>query len=63
MNGFELYEQIKKIDNKAKICYITAYEINYEAARQVFPGLEIECFIQKPIELQDLVRRINAELK
>jgi hypothetical protein len=30
---------------------------------QVFPRLEIECFIQKPIELQDLVRRINAELK
>src|SRR5919204_6868931 len=31
MNGFELYEQIKKIDNnnnnKAKVCYITAYEI------------------------------------
>ena len=35
-----------------------------EKARQVFPGLEIECFIQKPIRIEDLVRRrINAELK
>src|SRR5919197_3467341 len=37
MNGFELYEQIKIIDNnnnKAKVCYITAYEINYEKIRE-----------------------------
>src|ERR671930_2030807 len=41
MNGFELYEQIKKIDNnnnKAKVCYITAYEINYEKIREEFPS-------------------------
>jgi hypothetical protein len=36
--------------------------VDYEGARQVFLGLEIECFIKKPIEIQDLVRRINAEL-
>jgi len=66
MNGFELYEQIKKIDNdnkKAKVCYITAYEINYEKIREEFPNLKVDCFIKKPIEIQDLVRRINAELE
>src|SRR5919198_3076498 len=66
MNGFELYEQIKKIDNnnnKAKVCYITAYEINYEKIREEFPSLKVSCFIKKPIEIQDLVRRINAELE
>jgi response regulator RpfG family c-di-GMP phosphodiesterase len=63
MNGFQLYEQIKKIDNKAKVCYITAYEINYEKIREEFPSLKVDCFIKKPIEIQDLVRRINAELK
>ena len=65
MNGFELYEQIKKIDNnnKAKVCYITAYEINYEKIREEFPSLKVDCFIKKPIEIQDLVRRINAELE
>src|ERR671930_49388 len=30
LNGFQLYEETRKIDNKAKVCYITAYEINYE---------------------------------
>src|ERR671937_2368748 len=67
LNGFELYEQIKKIDddnnNKAKVCYITAYEINYEKIREEFPSLEVSCFIKKPIEIQDLVRRINTELE
>ena len=66
LNGFQLYEQIKKIDNnnnKAKVCYITAYEINYEKIREEFPDLKVDCFIQKPIKIQDLVRRINAELE
>src|ERR687887_2317325 len=65
MNGFELYQEIKKIDNnnKAKVCYITAYEINYEKIREEFPSLQVDCFIKKPIEIQDLVRRINAELE
>ena len=67
MNGFELYEQIKKIDdnnnNKAKVCYITAYDINYEKIREEFPSLKVDCFIKKPIEIQDLVRRINAQLE
>src|ERR671931_2307890 len=47
LNGFELYEQNKKIDNnKAKVCYITAYEINYEKIREEFPSLEVSCFIK-----------------
>ena len=62
MNGYELCDKIKEIDSNVKVCFISATYVNYEAARQVFPGLEIECFIQKPIELQDLVRRINADL-
>jgi two-component system, OmpR family, response regulator ChvI len=65
LNGFELYEQIRKIDdnnNKAKVCYITAYEINYEKIREEFPSLQVDCFIKKPVKIKDLVRRINAEL-
>jgi hypothetical protein len=41
---------------------MSATYVNYEAARQVFPGLEIECFIEKPIEINDLVRRVKVEL-
>ena len=62
MNGFELYREIKKIDNKVKVCFMSATFVDYEAARQAFPGLEIECFIEKPIEINDLVRRVKVEL-
>ena len=43
LSGFELYEEIKKKNNnnnnnnkKLKVCYITAYEIDYEMLREKF---------------------------
>jgi DNA-binding response OmpR family regulator len=27
MNGFELYNQIRKIDDRIKVCFITAFDI------------------------------------
>jgi DNA-binding response OmpR family regulator len=39
MDGFSLYENIRKIDNKVKVCFITAFEINYQALRAVFPAV------------------------
>jgi two-component system, OmpR family, response regulator ChvI len=63
MDGFQLYDKMKDIDNKVKVCFITAYEVNYEALRKVFPTLGLECFVQKPIEVSQLVRKINAELE
>jgi two-component system catabolic regulation response regulator CreB/two-component system response regulator ChvI len=62
MNGYELYDKIKKIDSKVKVCFMSATYVNYEAAREIFPSLDIECFIHKPVEINDLIRRINAEL-
>jgi response regulator RpfG family c-di-GMP phosphodiesterase len=46
-----------------RYAFLTATYLNYEDARKTFPSLEIECFIQKPIEINDLVRRVNAELE
>ena len=62
MYGHELYDKMKNIDGKLKVCFMTASYQNYEALRAAFPTIEIECYIQKPIEIKDLVRRINAEL-
>jgi DNA-binding response OmpR family regulator len=62
MDGFELYDKMKEIDNKVKVCFVTAYEVNYQALREVFPSPDLECFIQKPIEINELVVRIRAEL-
>jgi DNA-binding response OmpR family regulator len=67
MDGFSLYEEIRKIDNKVKVCFITAFEMNYQALRAVFPAApttdDIGCFIRKPVDMDDLVKRINAEIQ
>ena len=61
MGGYDLYDNIKKIDSKVKSCFITAYEINYQALREQFPTLEME-YYAKPIEINELIRKINEEL-
>jgi two-component system, OmpR family, response regulator ChvI len=62
MTGFVLYDKLKKIGNKVRVCFITAAYVNYEAVREVFPFLELECFLQKTVELADLIGRVKAEL-
>jgi DNA-binding response OmpR family regulator len=63
MNGFELYRQIKKIDDKVKVCFLTAGEMDYEQFRkELFPALDNNCYIQKPIENEMLIKRLNRIL-
>lgn len=62
MNGFELYEKIKKIDNNAKVCFISAYRIYFEALRDMYPDYEVDCFVNKPFENDDLLRKVASTL-
>ena len=66
MDGFELYREIKEIDNRVKVCFITAFEVNYQALRVLFPTVtttdDIGCFIRKPIEGKTLVKHVEAGL-
>jgi DNA-binding response OmpR family regulator len=59
MNGFELYRQIKKIDDKAKVCFLTAGEMYYGVYTDIFNSLDAEYFIRKPIDNEELVKRVN----
>jgi CheY-like chemotaxis protein len=63
MNGFEFSRQILEIDVNVRVCYITAAEINLQALREQFPTLSIGCFVKKPIGVEDLVRRVKAEVE
>ncbi|HYY65856.1 MAG TPA: response regulator, partial [Nitrososphaeraceae archaeon] len=63
MNGFELYKEIRKLDDKVKVCFLSALtELkDYEAFRkEVFPKWGERYFIQKPIENDDMLKRINT---
>jgi two-component SAPR family response regulator len=37
MNGFELYDQIEKLDNKVNVCFISEYNVRYTALEEQFP--------------------------
>ena len=62
MNGLELCKRILEIDVNVRICFITAGDTNIEALREVYPTLSIGCFIKKPVTIEYLVKRLNAEL-
>ena len=60
INGFELYRELKKRDNDARICFLTAFEIYYEEFRKLFPTIDVKAFIRKPVSIPTLVSQINA---
>jgi two-component system, OmpR family, response regulator ChvI len=62
MNGYELYKEIRKIDNKVKVCFLSASEIYDKNLRKVSPPSDVKCFISKPIQINDLIRMVKAEL-
>ena len=62
MNGFELYRQIKNIDNKVKVCFLTASEMYYGVYTDIVNSLDAEYFIRKPIDSVELVKRVNRIL-
>ena len=66
MSGFEFHQELRKkalYGTQIKTCFITAYEGYFETLRKEFPHLYEGCFIRKPIQIEDLVNKINNELK
>ena len=62
MNGYELYNEIRKIDDKVKICFITAFDIQKD---EHFDSIikstnkDKPVVIRKPINIEELVKRIK----
>jgi DNA-binding response OmpR family regulator len=64
MDGFELYHELKKKDNNANICFLTASELYYEEFRtKEYCSLDKHLFIRKPIENEELVKQITKMIK
>jgi DNA-binding response OmpR family regulator len=60
MDGFELYDEIKKKDHKAKVCFLTASELYYkEFRKKEYCALDRDLFIRKPIDNEELLREVS----
>jgi DNA-binding response OmpR family regulator len=65
LNGFELLKKIRKKDTKVKVCFITSFEVYYEAMIAEHPSIkkDLDCIIKKPITTAKLLERLEMHLK
>ena len=64
MDGFELYNEIKKKDINANVCFLTASELYYEEFRKKdVCALDRNLFMRKPIQNEELVKQITKMIK
>jgi DNA-binding response OmpR family regulator len=60
MDGFELYKEIRNIDSRANVCFLTASELYYEEFREKeYNAIDKDLFIRKPIGNEELIKEIN----
>jgi DNA-binding response OmpR family regulator len=62
MDGFGFSSKILELDVNVRICFMSSGQINQEALREQYPTLSYGCFITKPVTIQELIRKIRAEL-
>src|SRR5436190_17785127 len=67
MNGFELYQKMRMIDDKPKVCFLTASGINHKEFRKRADSTATinrteNCFIIKPIENEELIKIVKSQL-
>ena len=55
-------EKIKNGGGEIKVCFITAFEGSYNVFERLFPKLQIDCFIRKPISIDKLVEAVKTKL-
>jgi FixJ family two-component response regulator len=65
MNGFELYDKLRSLDSKVKICFMTTGSeiFSKEFIKEALPESDPNCFIKKPIANEDLLKRVQEALK
>ena len=65
VDSFELYDKMKRIDRKLKVCFLGTYdnEGGQKALRDRFPSLQPECFMSEEVLIKDLIRKVNALLE
>src|SRR5918911_346737 len=62
IDGLDLYQEMSKIDNKVKLCFLTGKESCCDEAIESYQSLNGDMFIKKPISARDLLEEVNKRL-
>ena len=63
INGFQLYREILKRDDKVRVRFFTAFEEFREEFKRAFPDLVERRFIKKPTTIGKIAEVLLADLK
>lgn len=58
ITGLGLYRELRKIDNKIKVCFLSA-TTSYQEFAKYFPTIKENQVIKKPVDNQTLIQGIN----
>jgi len=63
LNGMEFFLKMKEIDDKVKVCFITASETYFyeNLIKKIFNLLSTRSLFRKPIKLKELISALNKE--
>jgi two-component system catabolic regulation response regulator CreB/two-component system response regulator ChvI len=63
MDGFHLYKEMKRIDSKIKVCFLTASEMYDERFRgEEWCAIDKDLFVRKPIENEELIKKLTTTI-
>jgi CheY-like chemotaxis protein len=61
MNGFQLYEQLKKMDHDVKVCFLTASSETYreQLRKEEYHELNKDLFLEMPLPVKEIIEEIK----
>lgn len=63
MDGFQLHQELKHIDGKVRVCFMTAFEVYFDALKETFPDSYNDiCFVKKPFSINEFAERVSKEI-
>lgn len=64
MDGFELYNQLKKVDPGIKVCFLTASSGMYreKLMKERHCELDRDLFLQMPLHINRIIEEINKRI-
>ncbi len=58
LSGIQLARKVKEINPNVKVVLMTSFEIRDNEFSKVFPSMQVDGFVQKPIGIKDLTNKI-----
>jgi CheY-like chemotaxis protein len=62
MDGFQIYRELKKIDRRARVCFLTAFDAYESNFSEIFHEENIERVLKKPVTMDCLKQEISQQL-